>query len=186
MMVVQFGLAIILRVLVLRSGLGQRQIALCCGESGLAAIVGGLGLVAFLLGNHALLVEVFHALVGLFGDGDGGLSLCDHVGGGLYDLRAGAGIDLTVLCARHFLHGLGLGKLCLDYTRVYSHQSVAGVDGIALLDKKFDYAAGQFARNAHCGAFDLSLDKIVGTVEAQESNHCDYGGGDHHQPHGHE
>ena len=63
------------------------------------------------------------------------------------------------------------------------HQSVAGLDRVALLDIKLHHASRQLARDAHRGALDLALDELVGTVEKYKTYHGDDGDGHHHQPH---
>ncbi len=73
-------------VFALRAGFRQCELA-CGGVAGSdGGIVGGLGLVAFLLAHYALFEEIVEAGICFLSNGDTGLGLTEQVGGGIDDL----------------------------------------------------------------------------------------------------
>ena len=134
-----------LLVLFLRAGAGETQLAFGSLLRGHGGVVGCLGFIAFLLRYDSLLEEALHPVVGLAGDGGSGPGLRHKLCGGLYDLGAGAGVDLLVLRGGYIFHGLGLHQFGFGERRMDMHERVAGFHHIAFRHHEFDHASGQLA-----------------------------------------
>ena len=120
-------------------------LALGCCHLSLCSLVGSKCFVALLTADHAVVIEVLHAVVSLLGNGCCSFCLLNQLEGTLNLLLARTGIG-------KILHGLCCGIGCLEHLLLRFHlwnfedsEGVAHVNVIALLDSQFYDAAWQLA-----------------------------------------